>query len=101
HRGDQVMPAPPTLPAIAATESQRIPDSDLIAAVTAGDPSAYVGLYQRHHDLASRVAWRLTRDRYDAEELVSDTFASVLAAIRAGHRPEEFRAYLLAALRHH
>jgi RNA polymerase sigma factor (sigma-70 family) len=79
---------------------EDIPDRDLVDAVRAGDLSAYSALYHRYRDLAARVAWRLAHDRYDAEELVAETFARVLGAIRNGHRPEDFRAYLVAALRH-
>lgn len=76
-------------------------DADLLAAVRSGDPDAYGLLYERHADAARRLARALTSDRADAEDLVADAFAQVLATLRRGSGPESaFRAYLLTTLRH-
>lgn len=76
-------------------------DAELLSAVRAGDTSAYGGLYRRHAEAARRLAYRLARDPTEAEDLVAEAFAKVLAAIRHGEGPRQaFRAYLLTTLRH-
>ena len=76
-------------------------DTDLLAAVRAGDTAAYGVLYERHRSAARAVAYGLVRDPADADDLVAETFAKVLASLRAGRGPlVAFRAYLLTTLRH-
>ena len=76
-------------------------DADLVAAVRAGDTGAYGTLYSRHAADARRLAYSLVTDRADADDLVSETFAKVLATLRAGRGPARaFRPYLLTTLRH-
>jgi RNA polymerase sigma factor (sigma-70 family) len=73
----------------------------LLAAVRAGDTGAYAALYQRHAGVARRLAHALARDRSEAEDLVAEAFAKVLATMREGRGPRRaFRAYLLTVLRH-
>jgi RNA polymerase sigma factor (sigma-70 family) len=77
------------------------PDSDLLAAVRAGDTAAYGTLYERHSAATRRLAHALTRDPADADDLVAETFAKVFASLRAGRGPMvAFRAYLHTTLRH-
>jgi RNA polymerase sigma factor (sigma-70 family) len=77
------------------------PDTDLLAAVRAGDTAAYGTLYERHSEAARRLAHALTRDPADADDLVAETFAKVFATLRAGRGPMvAFRAYLHTTLRH-
>ena len=76
-------------------------DSDLLAAVRAGDTAAYGTLYQRHHAAARQLAYGLSRDPADADDLVAETFAKVFATLRAGRGPlVAFRAYLNTTMRH-
>jgi RNA polymerase sigma factor (sigma-70 family) len=75
-------------------------DAELIRRARRGDPAAYGVLYQRHVDAASRLAGQLTGSRADADDVVAETFARVLNAMRNGNGPDEaFRPYLLTALR--
>ncbi|MPZ27340.1 MAG: sigma-70 family RNA polymerase sigma factor [Micromonosporaceae bacterium] len=75
-------------------------DAELLAAVRGGDTGAYGVLYDRHREAARRLARVLVRDPSDAEDLVAEAVAKVLAALRAGRGPEvAFRAYLLTAVR--
>jgi RNA polymerase sigma factor (sigma-70 family) len=80
----------------------RVPsDSDLIDAVRDGKVDAYGTLYERHVRSANILAMQLSTSSADADDLVSDAFAKVLAALRSGGGPgAAFRPYLLTAVRH-
>lgn len=59
---------------------QRLPeagqnDDALMAAAARGEASALQCLVERHNSAAWRLAWRLTGDAGDAEDLVQDAFA--------------------------
>ncbi|QFZ21547.1 sigma-70 family RNA polymerase sigma factor [Saccharothrix syringae] len=76
-------------------------DAELIAAVRDGNTRAYGQLYARHVGAARTLARQLSRSPVEADDLVSDAFAKVLMALRAGRGPDSaFRPYLLTALRH-
>jgi RNA polymerase sigma factor (sigma-70 family) len=76
-------------------------DALLMAAVRTGTVDAYGELYARHVAAARRLAGALVRDPADAEDLVAEAFAKILAVLREGRGPDlAFRAYLLATLRH-
>jgi RNA polymerase sigma factor (sigma-70 family) len=78
-----------------------IDEPDLLAAVRAGDTSAYGSLYRRHVQAARRLASALARDKAEADDLVAETFAKILATMCRGNGPQQaFRAYLLTTLRH-
>ena len=62
-------------------------DTDLLAAVRAGDTAAYGTLYERHRAAARQLAYGLARDPADADDLVAETFAKVFATLRAGRGP--------------
>src|SRR5215475_1370973 len=83
-------------PAMSATSS----DADLISAVRAGDTDAYGILYERHRGRAHRLARQLIPAQADADDVVAETFAKMLAAIAGGSGPTEaFVPYLLTATR--
>ena len=74
------------------------PDQDLVALVRAGDAAAYATLWKRHSGSAYGVARTFTR--LDADDLVSEAFAKVLHAIRAGGGPvRAFRPYITMTVR--
>jgi RNA polymerase sigma factor (sigma-70 family) len=76
-------------------------DAELLGAVRAGDPAAFGELYRRHEGAARRLAGSLAPARADAEDLVAETFAKVLAALLAGRGPDlSARGYLFTTLRH-
>src|SRR6188768_2302176 len=76
-------------------------DTDLLTAVRAGDTAAYGTLYERHRSAARQLAYGLSRDPADADDLVAETFAKVFASLRAGRGPMvAFRAYLHTTMRH-
>jgi RNA polymerase sigma factor (sigma-70 family) len=68
--------------------------------VREGDTEAYAILYRRHATAAHRLARTLEPRRSEADELVAEAFARVLAALRAGSGPRAaFRTYLLTTVR--
>jgi RNA polymerase sigma factor (sigma-70 family) len=74
-------------------------DADIMAAVRAGDESAFGLLWQRHEMAALRLARQISSPS-NAEDLVSEAFARVLRALRQGAGPDGgFRPYLCATLR--
>ncbi len=76
-------------------------DADLIDAVRDGKVEAYGKLYERHVRAAHILALQLSSSSSDADDLVADAFAKVLAALRTGGGPgAAFRPYLLTAVRH-
>jgi len=82
------------------TGTHEMEDAVLLAATRAGDPEAFGLLYRRHVAAARRLAVRLAGDPAAAEDLVSEAFARVLAALQHGGGPAaSFRAYLNTALR--
>jgi RNA polymerase sigma factor (sigma-70 family) len=79
---------------------EDVRDAELITAARAGDETAYEELYRRHRAAALRFARSLTGAGGDAEDLVADAFARVLAALRGGNGPDQaFRPYLLSSVR--
>lgn len=53
-------------------------DGELVAAANAGDTRAFESLYLRYRDWALRVAWRFTRDRDNAIDIVQEAFLYLL-----------------------
>lgn len=76
-----------------------VTDIDLVERLRAGDTSAGGTLYERHFAMAVRLA-RRSGHPHDAEEIASEAFARVFAAIRKGGGPTEaFSLYLRSAVR--
>jgi len=50
-------------------------DQELIAALNAGDASAFDGLYYRYRDRVLRLALRFTANDADAQDVLQETFA--------------------------
>ena len=72
----------------------------LLEQVRAGECDAYGTLYQRHAASARGYARSLLVNSSDADDAVSEVFASLLAALRHGRGPSGvFVPYLLASVR--
>ena len=56
-------------------------DGSLVAALRRGDPTAAEDLVAAYSDRASRLAMRITANTQDAEEVVQDSFLSVIRKI--------------------
>lgn len=75
-------------------------DAELIAAVRAGDNSAFAELYARHAPAARSVARQYASSDADADDICSDAFAKVFSVLQGGGGPDEaFRAYLFTVVR--
>ncbi|MBT1597182.1 sigma-70 family RNA polymerase sigma factor [Curtobacterium flaccumfaciens pv. flaccumfaciens] len=74
-------------------------DAELIDATRAGDRAAYGLLWARHADAGRRVARSITQT-FDADDLVSEAYTKILAAVAAGKGPTgPFRPYLFVTIR--
>lgn len=76
-------------------------DRAILDAVRGGDNDAFGALYSRHVAAVRRLARRMARDQFEADDIVSDVFANTLRAIRRGRGPrDDAQAYLLRSVRH-
>lgn len=74
-------------------------DQALVAAARTGDRGAFGALWERHADAGRRYAAAMTR-AFDADDLVSEAYVKIYAAIQAGKGPSgPFRPYLLVTIR--
>ncbi|WP_284974616.1 sigma-70 family RNA polymerase sigma factor [Arthrobacter sp. efr-133-TYG-104] len=75
-------------------------DAGLIALVREGDHEAFAELYRRHRKVAGYVARAESDSSSEAEDVVSEAFAAVFAALTSGKGPREsFQAYLATTVR--
>ncbi|MFK4297886.1 RNA polymerase sigma factor (sigma-70 family) [Arthrobacter sp. GAS37] len=75
-------------------------DPQIMAMVRDGDASAFDVLFQRHLAAAKFVARAQTDNVSDADDVVSEAFASIFQALTEGKGPDHFfRSYLLTAVR--
>ena len=75
-------------------------DDRLLERAKAGDDAAFAELYQRHHAAARWVADRWCRTPEDADDLVSQAFTAMFAALpRLDPERVSFRSYLFACVR--
>jgi RNA polymerase sigma-70 factor (ECF subfamily) len=75
-------------------------DDQLIAAVRAGEISAFTELYERHGRALLTFLARLTSDRPLAEDLLQETFLRVWRARDTYEGEGQFRAWLFTIGRH-
>lgn len=81
-------------------ELANLTDQQLTERARGGDNRAFGELFRRHRKAAESTARYLLRSPSDADDVVADAFAGVLAAIRNGYGPRDnFRRYLLASVR--
>lgn len=66
----------------------------LVEAVRRGDTEAFGALVERHADRVFRLAYRLTRRRQDAEEVVQETFFRAYRGLRRFRGKATFASWL-------
>jgi len=69
-------------------------DDDLMVRVANGDMEAFGILVERHRDSAWRIAYRLCRNRHEAEDVVQDVFLKIYDAAGRYRPMASFRSYL-------
>jgi RNA polymerase sigma-70 factor, ECF subfamily len=74
-------------------------DRDLIDAAGRGDPLAFEGLYGRYRDWVFRLAWRFTRDRDLALDVLQDTFTYLLRRLPTLQLTARLTTFLYPAVR--
>ena len=79
-------------------DAQR--DAPLVAAVLAGDRSAFDDLYRAHAGAVLTVARSHVRDADTAADIVQDTFVRALQKLDTLREPDRFRPWLLSIARH-
>jgi len=69
-------------------------DSELLALAAAGDQDAFAQLVQRHQSRVLNLAYRFSRDRQDAEDLVQEVFFKVWRHARTFKGQSAFSTWL-------
>ena len=77
-----------------AGPSPADPDFPLVERARKGDATAFRTLVERHHARAFALAWRLTGDRDDAEEVAQDAFVRAWRALPAFRAEAAFGTWL-------
>jgi RNA polymerase sigma factor (sigma-70 family) len=79
---------------------EELPDAVLLGALRAGDLDAGGVLFRRHAEPLRRTAAAWARQPAERDDLVAETFARVLAVVRAGGGPHgDLRPYLVVTMR--
>ncbi len=69
-------------------------DQQLVAALNAGDATAFDGLYYRYRDWVVRLAWRFAGDADDALDVLQETFAYVMGKFPGFELTASFTTFL-------
>jgi len=78
---------------------ERAGDAELVRLTRKGDTDAYATLFRRHASAAASVARSVTSS-YEPDDLVSEAYARILQALKAGNGPTNaFRPYLFTTVR--
>lgn len=89
----------PALPAQRRREPQEWSDEVVLSVIRAGDPRGFAELYRRHHAGVRRFARSLVGPA-DVDDLVSESFAKMLRAMRADNGPHSHPIrYLMVTVR--
>ena len=92
-----------TAAGIAARETdwseRQASDAELVAAVRAGDDSAFAALYRRHQPSLVRFVRARVRDHGRAEDVVQESFVSALRRMRQTDSELAFRAWIFEIAR--
>src|SRR5947199_3599924 len=84
-------------PPIASTSTRTVGDSSdtqLVAAVRAGDDRAFERLYERYHRRIAAYIYGMVNDYARAEDIAQDVFMSALRRMRETDRPIAFKPWI-------
>ncbi|MGB3147272.1 MAG: RNA polymerase sigma factor [Paracoccaceae bacterium] len=70
------------------------PDENLASAAAAGDRDAFAALVSRHYDRVLGLAYRLTGNRAEAEDLTQDIFVALPAKLASFRNAARFSTWL-------
>ncbi len=84
---------------IAAVSTLVATDDELVAAVRAGEDSAFEELYRRYHPRVGAFARRLVRDHGRAEDVTQEAFVSALRRLRQSDAPIDFKPWIFEIAR--
>jgi RNA polymerase sigma factor (sigma-70 family) len=79
----------------------NVDDATLLTLVGGGDNSALAELFDRHAPAVTRYAWSLATSRFDAEELVQDTFVTLWSSAQRVRINASALPWLLVTCRNH
>jgi RNA polymerase sigma-70 factor (ECF subfamily) len=74
--------------------SGKVKDSEILARIRAGDRTACDDCVREHAPGVYRLALRLMRDEYDAEEVMQETFMNAFKGIDRFDGRSELRTWL-------
>lgn len=74
-------------------------DEQLVSAANAGDPAAFDAIYIRYRDWVLRVAYRFTRNREDALDVLQETFLYLLGKFPGFRLTARLTTFLYPAVR--
>jgi RNA polymerase sigma factor (sigma-70 family) len=77
-----------------ATAGCEATDAELVAAVRAGDDSAFEELYRRYQPLITRFVCRMLRDSARCEDVAQEAFLSALRRMRATDAEINFKPWI-------
>lgn len=89
----------PTARVNATTQDDPRTDLELIAALNAGEATAFDVLYYRHRDWAVALAFRFTRDRDTALDILQETFLYLVRKFPGFELTCQLRTFLYPAVR--
>lgn len=75
-------------------ECAAVSDASLVGRARGGDPAAFEALVRRHYRAAWSIAWSVTGNGMDAEDVCQDAFVRALERLDECRRPESFLAWL-------
>jgi RNA polymerase sigma-70 factor, ECF subfamily len=78
----------------ASDECREDPDSELVVRAQAGDRDAFGRLMLQHKESISRVIFRITKNREDAEDEVQETFIRAYRGLREFRGNSKFTSWL-------
>jgi RNA polymerase sigma factor (sigma-70 family) len=79
----------------------NVDDATLLKLISGGDNTALSELFDRHAPAITRYAWSLASSRFDAEELVQDTFVTLWGNAQRVRITASALPWLLVTCRNH